>query len=227
MLTPQEVHDKTFPRASFGSAGYNMAAVEDFLDVLTEDYSSLYKENAALKAKLKVLAEKIEEYRATEDAMRSTLLDAQRRAAQMVQAAQVQRDEMILEARANAAAETAQLDRQTQEVRLQMQSARKATEDYVARIRSLCQQQMEWLDALPEAHPVQNEAPVVAAPVRDPAPVVEPAQEEPAEEDVVSIPAEAPVEEAAPVKNEEDDFSEAFRRSLSNLKFGRNYNGEE
>ena len=40
-----------------------MMAVDEFLDGLTEDYTALYKENAALKAKLKMLAEKVEEYR--------------------------------------------------------------------------------------------------------------------------------------------------------------------
>ena len=76
MLTPQEVSTHSFSKASFG--GYNMAMVDEFLDELTDDYTALYKENAALKAKLKVLVEKVEEYRATEDSMRATLLTAQR-----------------------------------------------------------------------------------------------------------------------------------------------------
>ena len=99
MFTPQEVSEKTFPKASGFNNGYGMAAVDEFLDALTEDYTALYKDNAALKAKLKVLAEKVEEYRATEDAMRSTLLSAQRMAAQMVSDAQAQRDKMLSDAR--------------------------------------------------------------------------------------------------------------------------------
>ena len=58
MLTPQEVSERAFPKASFG--GYNMAQVDEFLDVLTEDYSVLYSENAVLKSKMKVLVEKAE-----------------------------------------------------------------------------------------------------------------------------------------------------------------------
>ena len=50
MLTPQEVSGRAFSKAAFG--GYNMAMVDEFLDELTDDYTSLYKENAALKAKL-------------------------------------------------------------------------------------------------------------------------------------------------------------------------------
>ena len=78
MLTPQEVSTHSFTKAVMG--GYNMAMVDEFLDELTDDYTALYKENAALKAKMKVLVEKVEDYRATEDSMRATLLTAQKMA---------------------------------------------------------------------------------------------------------------------------------------------------
>ena len=38
-----------------------MAQVDEFLDLLTADYTSLYNENAVLKSKMKVLVEKVEE----------------------------------------------------------------------------------------------------------------------------------------------------------------------
>ena len=59
MFTPQEVSEKVFPKSSFGAGGYAMGAVDEFLDALTEDYTALYKENVTLKAKLKILAEKV------------------------------------------------------------------------------------------------------------------------------------------------------------------------
>ena len=96
MLTPQEVSTHSFAKASFG--GYNMAMVDEFLDELTDDYTALYKENAALKAKLKVLVEKVEEYRATEDSMRATLLTAQRMADSIVKEAEQKRDQMMTQA---------------------------------------------------------------------------------------------------------------------------------
>ncbi len=75
MLTPQEISGKEFVKAVFG--GYDMSAVDDFLETLTADYAALYKENAILKSKIKVLVEKVEEYRTTDDAMRMALLTAQ------------------------------------------------------------------------------------------------------------------------------------------------------
>ena len=75
MMTPQEVASHAFAKATLG--GYNMAMVDEFLDLLTEDYTALYNDNAILKNKLKVLSETVEEYRATDTAMRKTLLAAQ------------------------------------------------------------------------------------------------------------------------------------------------------
>ena len=100
MLTPQEVSTHSFSKASFG--GYNMAMVDEFLDELTDDYTALYKENAALKAKLKVLVEKVEEYRANEDSMRATLLTAQRMADSIVKEAEQKRDQMMTQAEIDA-----------------------------------------------------------------------------------------------------------------------------
>ena len=64
MFTPQEIQEQTFSKAVFG--GYDMQQVDDFLEPLTEDYITLYKENSVLKAKMKILVEKLEEYRAQE-----------------------------------------------------------------------------------------------------------------------------------------------------------------
>ena len=99
MFTPQEVSEKTFPKSSSFSSGYDLAAVDEFLDTLTEDYTALYKENAALKAKLKILAEKLEEYRATEDTMRSMLLAAQKMAASMTDEAKEKSEKLLADAR--------------------------------------------------------------------------------------------------------------------------------
>ena len=86
MLTPQEVSERAFQKATFN--GYNMSQVDEFLDILTADYSALYSENAVLKSKMKVLADKVEEYRATEDAMRQAFMIAQRRADDLVREAE-------------------------------------------------------------------------------------------------------------------------------------------
>ena len=241
MFTPQEVSEKTFPKTSALTAGYNMAAVDEFLDPLTEDYTALYKENAALKAKLKVLAEKIEEYRSTEDAMRTTLVTAQKLATKLVQEAQTQKDEILNEARAEAAAAE-------QKLRL----AQQKLAEFIGASRQLCQTQLDFLTKLPEMDaaaaqstsapsvtddtiriieqdilkdfsvPTEPKAAEPAAPVQETA-VPAPAQEEPKAEEPA-----APAE-PAPEKDEpsaDSLFSTDFKLNLDELKFGRNYSGE-
>ncbi|MBQ6986736.1 MAG: DivIVA domain-containing protein, partial [Oscillibacter sp.] len=83
-------------KALFG--GYSVSAVGEFLEGVSEDYAALHKENATLKAKLKVMVDKVEEYRATEEAMRSALLAAQRTAEGILKDAETRRDEILANA---------------------------------------------------------------------------------------------------------------------------------
>ena len=94
LLTTEDVLNKKFQYVKFRE-GYDQVEVDEFLDELTDDYTSLYKENAALKAKLKVLVDKVEEYRATEDSMRAALLTAQRMANTMVEEAEEKKKTML------------------------------------------------------------------------------------------------------------------------------------
>ena len=246
MYTPQEVSEKTFPKSSGLSSGYSMTAVDEFLDGLTEDYTALYKDNTTLKAKLKVLAEKVEEYRATEDAMRSTLLAAQKMAAQMVAEAQAERDKSIAEAHAekektisNAQAEAQRLLMQLQqEIRdswEKLAAAQSETESFIQRSRELCAQQMAFLDALPERNAPeqeeQSEAVALPAPQENAVPVAEAAtdaepasQEEPSQEQQPD-PEPQPVEKPQEKKEEDSPFPLDFKLNLEDLQFGRNYNG--
>ena len=79
MITAQEIREKTFDKATFG--GYDMNGVDDYLETLAADVTSTQKEILTLRAKMKVLVDKIEEYRANESAMNKALLAAQRLAA--------------------------------------------------------------------------------------------------------------------------------------------------
>ena len=240
MFTPQEVSEKAFPKASFG--GYNMNSVDEFLDSLTEDYTALYKENATLKAKLKVLAEKMEEYRATEDAMRSTLLTAQRMAAQMVEEARTEKEQILAAARDEATAEVTRLAQETENAQKKLALAQSELVAYIQRCKQICVQQAEFLTQLPEMDLVNAAEEAAAAEAEE----ATAACEEPVTEDTVQLigqdivrdyaaqeetaEEEAPAAEelVAPVKApaEEDPFPADFRLDLEGLKFGRNYEAE-
>ena len=95
MLTPQEVTNSVFEKALLG--GYDTASVDKFMAQLTQDYSALYRENGILKTKMKVLVDKVEDYRSTEDSMRMALLQAEKTAKEIVEAAEAKRDSIETE----------------------------------------------------------------------------------------------------------------------------------
>ena len=235
MLTPQEVSTHAFAKAVMG--GYNMAMVDEFLDELTDDYTALYKENAALKAKMKVLVEKVEDYRATEDSMRATLLTAQKMADSIVHEAETKRDEILAQAQADAKARIGELHQEQEEAEERLRQGQLDLARFIAASRQICQQELELLERLPD---LQVE--VAAVPT-------EPAVEEEIEERVLSAfeqetaaqeqPAQAEEtaaeEPAAPEKDypegdpfsREETVSEPTRRiNLNDLKFGRNYTAD-
>ena len=151
MLTPQEVSEHAFAKAGFG--GYNMAMVDEFLDQLTEDYTTLYKENAALKGKMKVLVEKVEEYRSTEEAMRKTLLTAQRMADEMVKEAQESKETILRQAQEETRAQVASLRREVEAEQLRLTAAQNATAAYVSKLKELYQHELDYLGSLSKLTP--------------------------------------------------------------------------
>ena len=101
MFTPQQIDEISFDKAVFG--GYDMASVDEFLEPLTEDYITLYKENALLKSKMRVLVEKLEEYRRNEASMRDAIVNAQKTCDKMVREAEAKCTKMLNDANAAAA----------------------------------------------------------------------------------------------------------------------------
>ena len=227
MLTPQEVSSKTFPKAVMG--GYAMTSVDEFLDQLTEDYENLYKDNAALKAKIKLLAEKMEEQRKSEDAFRALLLSAQKMSEEMIANAESKRDEIVKEAeshrdaimgdaeaaarrrieelRAEVKAEEQRLADKKKEVEeaiaaeeYRLAQIRGAVASFVTMAKSTCQEQLELLAQLEFAMPPAPALSEEAA--QEAVPAEEPLPEE---EDFSSFfPSVAATEYAEPSEDEED-----------------------
>lgn len=146
MLTPQEVSEHTFTKSNFG--GYNMAMVDEFLDVLTADYSALYKENAVLKSKMKVLVDKVEEYRSTEDAMRKALMTAQKMADELVEEAKAEKATLLHEAEEENKGKLAAIRQEVEAEQFRLTSAQNATTAYIAKLKELYRHEQEYLEGL-------------------------------------------------------------------------------
>lgn len=233
MLTPQEVSTHAFSKAVMG--GYNMAMVDEFLDELTDDYTALYKENAALKAKLKVLVEKVEDYRATEDSMRATLLTAQKMADSIVHEAEAKRDEILAQAESSAREKIGQLRQEVEAAEERLRQGQMDLAKFISAARELCDRELKFLEQLPTL-PVEAEIPPSQPETAETVEQIEEKVmaafgEESAEEEKTTAEEEAPAAEDDYPEGDPfaaDTVDEPTRRiNLSDLKFGRNYSGGE
>ena len=108
MITAQDIREKTFEKARF--SGYDMASVDDFLEELAEDVTATQKENAVLKSKMKVLVDKIEEYRTNEEALNQAILSAQKLSVQIENDARARANSIVAEAEAKASSMLGSID---------------------------------------------------------------------------------------------------------------------
>jgi len=170
MLTPQEVNDKGFGKVMLN--GYDAGEVDDFLETLSNDYNALYKENAILKGKLKVLVEKVEEYRSTEDAMRMALLTAQRMGEEITVEAKRTKDEMLQNTEIEIKAKLTDIAQRVSEEETRLALAAKETAKFIDLSQAIMRKHSEFLSKIETARRAvkpkgdQRQAPVASAPVK-------------------------------------------------------------
>ena len=146
MITAQDIREKTFEKSRMN--GYDMSSVDDFLEELAEDVSSAQKENAVLKSKMKVLVDKIEEYRAGEETLSSAILQAQKLAAQIENDARKRAAGMLAEAEEKVKARVGSIEDETRLYERRLEEAKAATAKYFDDVRALCEGQLSQLDTI-------------------------------------------------------------------------------
>ena len=172
MLTPQQIQDISFEKALFG--GYDMDSVDDILEPLTEDYVTLYKENSVLKSKMRILVEKLEEYRKQEASMQNALLAAQKTCDQMVADAEKKCAQMLHEAEDAASAKTNNVDALVGEEQERLDAAKAATSQFLDGMEKRLKRQLELIDELRRETPLTPSQPEEPERVHRFTPPVEP-----------------------------------------------------
>ena len=213
MFTPQQIDQISFSKATFG--GYNMQQVDEFLEPLTEDYVTLYKENALLKSKMRILVGKLEEYRKNEASMKDAVINAQKTCDKMVAEAEAKCAKMLNNAGAMATSNT-----QISETQLAAENARleEARQVATAKINELQDQLRSCIQALDRIK--ENNAP--AAPVAAPVENADVADEIAQNIEAMIGTTEDTAPKAAP-KHPTAHESTTSKFATLNLQFGRNY----
>ena len=215
MFTPQQIDQISFDRATFG--GYDMASVDEFLEPLTEDYVTLYKENALLKSKMRVLVGKLEEYRKNEAAMKQAIADTQKSCDQMILEAQEKCAKMASEASAAAAASQS-VGTLVAAEKERVDEARRLAASKIEEIQEQMRSCIQALDRIKKAN-----TPAVPAQEAEPEAPKKSADDVAAE---ISQNLEALVcttVDTAPKAEPRHPLSESTTAKFANLQFGRNY----
>ena len=249
MFTPQEIQEQTFSKAVFG--GYDMQQVDEFLEPLTEDYITLYKENSVLKAKMKILVEKLEEYRAQETKQSTAVADAEARSVQMLKEAQAKCAAMLQNAEVNAQTnaqvnaanvQLAQINQQIHAEQERLDYAKQTALNFISVVERDIQGHLGLLETLKTRDLTKESAPAQPEPVHDkpydwqtdrtePAPAPAPSEDtgkiateisDNLEKLIGSEPETKPA--PAPAKTSSRPMHpESATIKFEDLKFGRNY----
>ena len=144
MITAQDIREKTFEKSKFG--GYDMAEVDEFLEELADDITNTQKETSVLKTKMKVLVDKIEEYRSNESALNQAVLSAQKLAVQIEAEARSKADQMIADADALVSEKVGSITEKVEFEQKKLEDAQNASTKFLDGIRAMCNAQLRNID---------------------------------------------------------------------------------
>ena len=212
MFTPQQIEQACFEKKTFG--GYDMEQVDAFLEPLTEDYVTLYKENALLKSKMRVLVNKLEEYRKNEASMKDAVLNAQRTCDNMVREAEIKCAAMLKEANNAAAQAGTKADSLVAAEEARLAEARKLASVKIDEIEDQLRSCLQALERIKSAN--------------QPAPVAEPVSAQSADDVAAEISQTleammGTTEDVAPKAEPQHPVNDTTTAKFTNLQFGRNY----
>lgn len=145
-MTPQDIREKIFEKAVFG--GYDMGSVDDFMEEMASELEAAQRESATLKAKMKVLVDKIEEYRANEEALNMAVLSAQKLAVQIENEARTRAANMLADAEKQVKATVGSIEERAQAEEKRLEEAKAATAKFLETVRNMCSTQITNIEAI-------------------------------------------------------------------------------
>ena len=136
MLTPVDIQNKIFEKKL---KGYDCDAVDDFLDIVIQDFEALCKENAALKQKNELLNDAVSRYKEIEDTMHRSLDVARQSAQDIKNNANIEAQAIINRAKLDATRLSRQIDEEHIKKHQEMIKMKQEIDTYKLRIKTVCE----------------------------------------------------------------------------------------
>lgn len=230
MIASEDVRRVTFEKAM---RGYRCDDVDDYLRQVADSLDALSAENEDLQKKLVVLAQRIDQYRAEEDTLHTTLINAQRLGENVIKEAKQKAAEVIRAANIRAEDREQRARDEVELAQQELTTIRKETENFKKSLLAMYRKHIELLSKIPEAsdtvepqpeeetksqpepQPVQQPVYETPQPAYEPEPAFEqPSYEPPAYEEPAPVYEPAPVEEPLPEQQAEPYFDDPEEESL-------------
>ena len=233
-MTSKDIASKKFEKAkSFGS--YKIDDVEDFMDRVAEYVERLEAEKRDMNDKLAVLADKLEEYRADEDSLRTALLGAQKLGDSVIKESKTKAEIILRDANIKAEKIIGEAHIRADEEQRRLESIKRSVSEFKKDIIALYRGHLETIiktipdvevAAAPETESVQDQegspAPEAQAEERTMEfTVVDTARQEEPDEEETAAPAREPVlQTTGTIKVLSTEEEEVRESKFGPLKFG-------
>lgn len=143
MLRPIDIQNKEFEKKI---RGYDCDEVDDFLDIVIQDYEIACKENRTLRDKIGLLTETVERYKLMEHTMQQSIDMARQAAEDSRKNAETEANAIISKAKLDASYLARQIDDEHMKRHREMLSLKDEMEKYKSRMKSLCANVMKMVD---------------------------------------------------------------------------------
>lgn len=143
MLRPIDIQNKEFEKKI---KGYDCDEVDDFLDLIIQDYEKLCKENQTLKDRIGVLTNAVERYQNIEDTMQKTLEIAKENADELRKNAELEAQMIVSKAKLDATRLSKQIDDEHVKKHQEMLALKTEIDSYRTRIAAVCSALMKTVE---------------------------------------------------------------------------------
>ena len=186
MISSEDVRRVTFEKSM---RGYRCDDVDDYLKQVAESMEALSAQNDDLQKKLVVLAQRIDQYRAEEDTLRTTMINAQRLGENVIREAKQKAAEIIRAANMKAEDREQRARDDVELAKQEVVTLKSEADSFKRSLMEMYRKHINLISKLPEyKKPEEEETPPAEAlqPVAQPEP--EPVQAQP--EPVYAAPAQ-------------------------------------
>ncbi|MBQ2795844.1 MAG: DivIVA domain-containing protein [Oscillospiraceae bacterium] len=147
MITPNDIANKKFEKAAFG---YKPEEVDAFLNDIIVSYKEMYQSKVAAEEKLEVLAEKLEEYRANEDSLKTVLLGAQKLGENIVRDSKAKAEVIVADAENQVKQVFAESESKIIKEKETLATLQKETAEFKKHLLAMYRQHLELISLMPE-----------------------------------------------------------------------------